>query len=365
MNKTVLHPSHFIDAVTAAVIRQFAPAAEKLGQLHPEQLSEIYRHQWFHLFVPARYGGLERSLPEGIRIEEGLAWTDGSTAWVVTLCSGANWFSGFLSPRLAAKIFADPKVCLAGSGQPSGTAVKMNGGYKINGLWHYATGAPHATHFTANCIVETSNHSTGASTGIKAFLFLKEEVDIIQNWNTIGLQATASESFKVTDKMVGEDRCFLIDAANAQVDSPLYRYPFLQFAEATLAANHSGMAVRFFDVCKEIFREKKKPGSNDEMYQAAEELLALANQKLQVLRDAFYAALQQSWKACVNNCEQPEIYTEVSKTSRRLAITARQLADELYPFCGMTAADPSTEISRVWRNMHTASQHALLRMPAK
>ena len=29
-----------------------------MGQLHPEQLQIIYEQNWFNLFVPKQYGGL-------------------------------------------------------------------------------------------------------------------------------------------------------------------------------------------------------------------------------------------------------------------------------------------------------------------
>lgn len=362
MQTDLPHPSHFIDTAAAATLRQYAAEAEKAWLLHPLQLAEIYANKWFLLFVPQQYGGLELSVVEGVKIEEGLAWADGSTAWVVTLCSGANWFSGFLAPALAGKIFSDPKACLAGSGQPSGTAVKKPGGYLINGYWNYNTGAPFATAFTANCVITEKN---GAATNVRAFLFLKEEVTIHKTWRTIGLQATASESFSATHQLVGEERSFIPTPIHARVPSPLYQYPFLQLAEATLAANNAGMANRFMDLCAELLQDKKKNKPGDDLVKATEEMLYDAIKQLQLLRQAFYVALHASWESCIQKNEAPEVYTNVSNSSRLLANGARRMVDELYPLFGMKAADPSTEINRVWRNLHTASQHSLLRQPVK
>ncbi len=76
---------------------------------------------------------LNYCLPSALRIEEALAWADGSMGWTVTLCSGANWFIGFLCPEDSHKIFNDEKVCLAGSGRPSGIAKITENGYVTNG----------------------------------------------------------------------------------------------------------------------------------------------------------------------------------------------------------------------------------------
>jgi alkylation response protein AidB-like acyl-CoA dehydrogenase len=84
--------------------------------------------------------------------------------------------------------------------------------------------------------------------------------------------------------------------------------------------------------------------------------LAEATAQLNQTREAFFAAVTASW-------QQPadaEPLKQVSQTSRMLARTARECVDKLYPYCGLLAASPDTEINRVWRDLHTASQHALL-----
>src|SRR5450432_2645066 len=110
---TIPHPSHFIPAALADTINQSSGEAERYGSLHPRQLALIYEQRWFSLFVPLSRGGLGLSLPEGLELEEGLAWADGSTGWTVTLCGGANWFIGFLQPAIAWELFSDQRVCLA------------------------------------------------------------------------------------------------------------------------------------------------------------------------------------------------------------------------------------------------------------
>jgi indole-3-acetate monooxygenase len=357
--KEIPHPSTFISASLVEKIRSLAGEAEKLGSLHPAQLDIIYDQKWFNLFVPATHGGLELSFPDALYIEEGLAWTDGSTSWTVTLCSGANWFIAFLDPGIAGKVFNDKKVCLAGSGQPSGTAKITETGYEVSGDWNYATGAHHATAFTTNCVIEenaTVLKNEDGSPLIRSFLFLKEEVTIHKNWNVIGMIGTGSDSFSVRNLQVGNDRCFEINSKTANLPHPIYQYPFLQFAEATLAVNSSGMGMRFLDLCETLFKEK-----NYREYPS----VAKGKKQLQEARQMFYEAVRQSWDEFTTaGSPSDELLIAVSKTSRALAAKARNLVDELYPYCGLVAANPSTDINRVWRDLHTASQHSLLLFPA-
>ena len=354
----IKHPASYISSSFTDAIRLAAAEAEKLRRLHPVQLDIIYEQKWFKLFVPAAYGGLELSLIEGLYIEEGLAWADGSTGWTVTLCSGANWFIGFLHPVTAKNLFNNEKVCLAGSGKPSGTAKISGNGYEISGYWNYATGAQHATAFTANCIIEEDGlivRNDDGSPRVRSFLFLKEEVIVYENWSMTGMIATASYSFEVKKLRVGKDRCFEINS-KALLPHPVYQYPFLQFAEATLAVNSSGMGMCFLDLCEKLFAGEM----NHKKYPSVES----AKKQLQEARQSFYEAVQLSWDKYVLHREAAnELLSRVSKTSRSLAATARQLVDELYPYCGLAAANPNTEINRVWRNLHTASQHSLLNFP--
>src|SRR6185437_5279658 len=102
--------------------------------------------------------------PEMVRLEEDISRVDGSTGWTVTLCSGAGWFAGFfptgpvgqsVSPASEelTRLFSDPRLCIAGSGAATGEAHLVSGSYRISGRWAYASGSPHATAFTANCVI--------------------------------------------------------------------------------------------------------------------------------------------------------------------------------------------------------------------
>jgi alkylation response protein AidB-like acyl-CoA dehydrogenase len=354
-----LHPSTFIDPEWVSTIRNNASAAEQLGMIHPEQLALAYQQKWFKALVPAGLGGRGLTLPELVRLEEGLSWADGSFGWVVTLCSGAGWFAGFIDTNQSKEIFAGDDVCLAGSGAQTGEAIETKGGYIINGEWNYASGAHHATHFTINCLIKNEHSSIVDSDGeplILSFILDKADVTLLPTWKYMGMVATGSHSFKIENKRVDKSRAFRIDAEHATIYQPLYKFPFLQLAEATLAANLSGMALHFIDLATDIINEKMSISTYIDQ-QKADMLNTLQNAKadIQEMRDFFYKAVDASW-------EKPgeAILHQVSKYSRILAGVARFHVDQLYPYCGLMAASPETEINRVWRDLHTASQHSLL-----
>lgn len=355
------HPSDVIAKEITDQLRDAAREAESLQDLHPTQLKLIYREGWLAMFVPEIYGGLGWPLPRVLEVEEALSWADASTAWVVTLCSGAGWFTGFLSPSLVARITAHEKMCFAGSGAATGTANRTKVGYEISGHWKYASGSLHATVFTANCALHSDGRPQFNADGtpvVRAFLFFRNEVTLQRHWNSMGMVATGSHSFEVKGLHVPDERCFSLDVDNAIVKDPVFRYPFLQLAETTLSVNLSGMAVRFLDLCDPLFAHKTS--SPDFQGPDLNYHLANARDEMQKQRSTFYAIVRKSWTLCDEGTGIPqETLQAVSDASYALAHKSRQIVDAIYPYCGLTAANTHHEMNRVWRNLHTASQHAL------
>jgi alkylation response protein AidB-like acyl-CoA dehydrogenase len=367
MENTIPHPSKFIDETDVSSIRSTAAEAGQMGMLHPEQLRVVYKNKWFKLLVPEVYTGLQITLPDLVRLQEAISWTDGSTGWVVTLCSGAGWFGGFISLETAG-LFNDPKVCLAGSGAAGGTADITETGYIINGTWKYASGAHHATHITANCIIKKNGEPVLDDDGeplVLPFIFDKKEVNVLPAWKYIGMVATGSDAFEIKNLVVAANRQFKIDPAATIVPDPLYQYPFLQLAEATLAVNMSGIAIHFMDLCEGIFQDKiKQPRLTGDQKVLLINELDQAKNNINLAREMYFEAIDQSWNIIKKENAVPnEQLNRVSITSRRLAQLARETVDRLYPLCGLIAASTETEINRSWRDLHTASQHALLTFP--
>ncbi len=341
-----------LSAALVHQLQQQAPAAEAQGQLTAEQLAIIYREHWFGIFVPQDYGGLGLSLPQAVRLEENIAFADGSVGWVVTLCAGAGMFIGYLDEALRTEIFSDPFVCLAGSGQAYGQATKYGNEYIVTGHWPYASGSPHATHFTANCQVEGTDD-------VLAFIFKQGEVTLQPTWSYIGLQATAGYSFSVRELVIPANRAFRISANHITLPDPVYRFPFEQLAESTIAGTLAGMCTGFFDLAEQylVARQQTNPGP---VVSKGIDHLSVCRKQTESARETFYQALDECWAAHVSGTNKLHLLKAVSRQSRCFAAISRNLVNELYPYCGLEAARTVSPINQVWRNINTASQHHIL-----
>ena len=354
MKQNVLPPE------IVAGLKEEAPLAEKLGRLTDKQLELVYSCNLFNMFVPKNLGGLELELVGALEIEEALARIDGSLGWTVTLCSGANAFAGFLPAELSATIFSNPKVCFAGSGKTTGVAKETGQGYVVSGRWNYVTGLPHATVFTANCRIERDGTLLANDDGSpchRSFCFTPQEVAFEEDWQTFGLVATASHSFKVDNLAVDKNRSFVIDGAARTINQTMYQYPFALFAALTLGANHLGMQGHFFEVAGGIFDSITETAHRDVRAQ----VLDKARRETEGRRTLFFQYAAASWEEVKSQGPvSPELEKKIFELCREIAKKGRDAVMEVYPYLGISASHAGTEVNRLLRDVLTASQHSFL-----
>jgi alkylation response protein AidB-like acyl-CoA dehydrogenase len=345
------------------VLRRLCKEAEKKGYLSNAVLKIVYEEKWFKLFLPKAYDGLELDLPEALRYEEQLAYIDGSLGWTITLCAGANLFAGYIHNKKATSIFSSPKVCFGGSGAVSGVAAKVKDGYIVNGFWRYATGAPHLTHFTANCTIEENGQpllNEDNSPVVRSFFFNKKDVIIHEDWDAMGLIATAGHSFSVKNLKVPFGQSFVIDAAHASLKNSIYQYPFMPLAESTIAVNTLGMTRRFIELALEIV-QKRQSKIGEAAYTIATERIHSEQQKIDRLAELLYQWVQISCNELTSKGQpSKKSINRISDKSRDLVHHCRTAVTAIYPYCGLAATNPSSDINRVFRDIFTGSQHGLL-----
>ena len=357
----------------AARIALDAAAADRAGWLSVRQQGLLHRRGWLRMLAPRAAGGLELPLPEAVRLEEAVAAIDGSMAWVLTLCAGAGWFAGFMPPAVARAIVGTRRLCVAGSGAVGGVADIEGAGqfddaataYRISGRWDYASGAPMATHLTLNAVVRRHGQALLDAQGaplVRAFIVPRRLVKLTPSWGSMGLRASASHSYTIEAAAIDGGHGFRIDAASATAPGPLYRFPFMALAFVTLSANLAGMAAHFLALAAPAIGRRRHGASGLPLLQApgVAERLAQAGAQLAAARSHFYALLDAAWHDVAAGATMPAAQSQaLEAASKALVEAARAAVDGIYPYCGLAAAG-DTEINRVWRDFHTATQHSLM-----
>ncbi len=313
----------------------------------------IHQERLLQIWVPKIYGGLGFRLREGLSVLFDWSKIDGSLGWMLTLCSGANFFARNLKPEIAKELFSDSKTCFGGSGMIGGTAEKQNDGtFLINGLWHFATGAPYLSHFTLNAKLTENGNPLLDKTGsemIRSFVISRNQVEIIPNWKSMGMKATGTYSFKVDNVKISEDYSFIYD--EFFTDDVLDRVPFRIFADLTLLVNYLGMAAHFSEEAIKIRPHLDLCFFNKKIEEAMKKTLDFADEIESLLNDLTTISIEK----------QKEIHDYSSDLVESLS---HQIL-EIYFQLGIKASHTDSAVYQIFCDYFTATQHSNFRRDIK
>lgn len=142
-----------LDAVVP-MIEAHAAEADRTGRFTDEVIEAIADAGLFRLWIPHAYGGDELPLPDALEVFEAASRIDGAAGWLITIGTGGGPFAAHMEDETAREVFSPRQALIAGSARPSGAATPEGGGFRVTGTWQFASGAHHATWFTANCLIE-------------------------------------------------------------------------------------------------------------------------------------------------------------------------------------------------------------------
>ena len=123
----------------------------------------------------------------------------------------------------------DPRAVLAWGPGPRVKAIECEGGYKVTGVWAFASGGRHATWLGAHCPIlqadgsPRSRRQRRASSSAPCWC-ATEDVEWTDIWNTVGLRGTASDQFALNDFFVRADHSITREFdRECREPGPLYR----------------------------------------------------------------------------------------------------------------------------------------------
>ena len=192
------------------MVARLAPDIEQSRRLPPELVSALKAARIYGMLVPRRYGGLELDAPSAFRAIAALAKLDGSVGWNAMTGHIAALMPFLGSPTLCEAIYHDRKDhIIAGSGQPVGTAERVPGGWRVTGVWPFASGCQNAEWIGGNCVMMEGGSPIDASDGpgpmIRACLMPAEHWEIRDTWHTVGLKGSGSHHVALTDVFVPDE----------------------------------------------------------------------------------------------------------------------------------------------------------------
>jgi alkylation response protein AidB-like acyl-CoA dehydrogenase/catechol 2,3-dioxygenase-like lactoylglutathione lyase family enzyme len=348
----------------ASEIATWGDSAEKAGRLPPALLDALHGAGMFRLLLPRWLGGSQLDPAGFVAVMEALAALDASTAWCVCQAGGCSIAAGYLDRAAAAKVFGSSRPVLAW-GPDSGTqAVAVEDGYVVSGNWSYVSGIHHADWLGGSCRVfnpdGTPRLTPAGSQETRTMLFPAVCGSVTEAWNTVGLRATGTDSFSVSELFVPSDLSFAREDVSTRRDqAPLYAFAHASIFAAGFAGVVLGMARGALDAFVSVAQKKTPLGRERALRDSplAQAQIARCEARYRAARAFLVGALNQGWREATSGYE----LSAATKTAIRLAAShafseASELVDIAYHAAGIDAIFIGSGFERRLRDIHAATQ---------
>ena len=196
------------DAIQAAIgLRELLRAEAEAGEIRrypsPRVIEALDKADLWAIAVPKRLGGRGASATTLVRVGAELAKGDPSVAWVSQIINGTTWVTSIGPDALQDEIFANGVPRIAGAFNPPGTAIPVDGGYRVTGAWPYASAIRHTQWSQWGIKIV---HPDGTVVPGNFCYIPTEQLTIDDTWYVTGLQGTGSDTAVVNDLFVPENR---------------------------------------------------------------------------------------------------------------------------------------------------------------
>ena len=254
------------DAVSRArelipLLREKAGSADANRDVAAETIAAISSAGLFRLLAPKEFGGSQLGLAALVEVGAELASGCGSTGWLYSVLGGHNWLTSLFPVETQREVFDDPDSLVASVVRLGGERPKpCDGGFRVrNAVGKYCSGVAHANWIVLGAGVERADGSVAPT----YLLAPKSDVEVVDDWFTVGLRGTGSRTLRVKDAFVPARRALAIADLSRGLspgarhhDAPLYRAPFPQILSISLAGVPIGVARAGLDAFKEAFRAR-------------------------------------------------------------------------------------------------------------
>lgn len=227
------HDTSTLEA-TVRIVAEAAPEADRTGSFPWAGIRAVHESGLLESTVATRFGGQGVSLYDAARILAGLGRGDPSVALITAMtlfnhlgqATRNHWPEGLYRrlleeaqhrPLLLNSARVEPELgSPARGGLPATLARRTKNGWAINGHKRFVTGAHGLTHF----LVWAHTDETPARVGTFVVPNGLPGIEVIENWNSLGMRATGSHDVKYHDvEIPAENVLDLVDPSVAQQDN--------------------------------------------------------------------------------------------------------------------------------------------------
>ena len=311
------------------------------------------------VMTPCAVGGSELPIADVLDVFAEVARADGSTGWCLMAgASAVAYFGAYCRSDFTDRFFEGGIPLVAGQFAPNGIGQRVDGGYQLTGQYSFGSGIDYADWVGAGFLVPPPEGSD-APHEYRFTAVAKNEVELLGNWEVMGLRQTASFDYKIEDVFVPEEATFLFATPTRHRGGPIFEMGVMGLTAAGHAGFAIGVARRALDELKAVSKTKVRMGSGS-FLKDGESFLRSLGQLDSRLRSA------QSWvyetfkrmesRAAEIHAVDPVMVNVVRQSTVHVTEEAAAIVREVYLLAGTTSLRDGP-IQRCFRDIHAASQH--------
>jgi alkylation response protein AidB-like acyl-CoA dehydrogenase len=356
-----------------AAIEELAPAItaraaeiEAGRRVPPDLVDQLRSIGLFRMFAPRSHGGMELDLPSGLRIIEALSRIEGSVGWIAMIGGGSAIMTPLVSRDLYDDIYRNgPDVIFAGSTQPAGSAESVDGDWRVNGRWPFASGCQHADWLFALCVMKKDGKPLpGAAEGmpmLRGCVLPASRWRIEDTWHVSGLKGTGSHHIVLEDAAVPADHFLDLIGGKPCIPGPLYS-AVQQFIPLLHSAFDLGVAAAALSNLVELAnsgwqqQRSTKPLRDSEIFQYE---LGRIEADLRAAQALFQVQCAGHWRhALAGTLKTEALLTEATQSAVWISAACNRVGDGCFALGGGAAIYDSSPLQRRMRDLHVSAQHA-------
>lgn len=315
----------------------------------------------FGLVGARSFGGSEVGIEALVRVTIEIASACGSAGWVYGVLAGHSWMLNLFPEQAQRELARVPGSLTATVFRLSGKVVPERDGFRLtNGVGRFCSGIDHADWV----LVGGSVQREGGPAEQRFLLVPRNEIEIVDDWFTVGMRGTGSRSIRIANSFIpGHRSVALKDMVSGTTPGaafhgkPIYQMSFAEVTPYSIVGAPLGMAR----AAVSCFAEGLKKGLDAGGGPASQEALFLRLGRAAAEIDAAIAIVLAD-TVRVDRLKSPQDLDDVAR--RELprnwswaVQTCRAAVNDLYEASGGSVIYDNAPMQRVWRDINSAAQH--------
>jgi alkylation response protein AidB-like acyl-CoA dehydrogenase len=215
---------------------------ELAGRLTDRAAGALLDAGLFSILIARSDGGAEAGRAEFFEAVEAIAAADGSAGWCLAVCAVAAFVvSAAARPEARLEVFGDGPVALWTTLLEGARSTPAVGGYTVSGRFGWGSGSS----FAGWVVVNEGFADNHGKPWFRAFVARKSDVDLDpDSWRSMGLEATASVDYAISDKFVPTHRVFEYPLGQTETAGAFSTVTSARLNQVGLTAFASGVGAR-------------------------------------------------------------------------------------------------------------------------